>query len=742
MLSSRARLAAASASRLFAHGAKRTYLAPPVRDMKFLYELHEFDAHFKTLKHRTECDADTVDMVIDASSNMAMNLAPLNKVADTEGCTWNGPNDIKTPTGFKEAYDQYTGDGWQALSYPEEFGGQGLPNSLALIQSEMLATANFAFLMFPGLSKGCINTILSHATDELKQTWLPPLIDGRFTGTMCLTEPQCGSDLGQCIVKAEPRDDGSYSITGTKIFISCGEHDLADNIVHCVLARLPDAPPGTKGISLFLVPKRHLTDPETGECGELNAVGASRIEDKMGCHGSPTCQLEFDGAQGWLIGTANRGLNHMFTFINTSRVGTAVQGVAAAELQFQNCLQYAKDRKSMRALSGTKEPDSVADAIIHHPSVRNMLLTQKAVAEGGRSMLYECAKVADKMADCEDGGDHAGAKEMDEELAFLTPILKGFLTEMGKEAADLGLQIWGGHGYIKDNGCEQVFRDCRIASLWEGTTQIQALDLLGRKIMLQKLAPIKTACSRLRAQCAPNLFAGGQLGAHSRKLWLKACEWQYLTYRIAAKAGTESKEIIGSSSVDFLMYSGKRRAPYHWPRAPPRRPRRAATSAPFPGRSSSVLAPSRLPTAPRPPPATAQPVTAHETARLTSSRAACAPPPPLPAPLQATSRWRRTGSRWRRRPPRRWRRARGARRRTSTRPRSRPRPLSSTACFRAAARTRRSCSRRSRRPTTSRPTTSLLTTAVEGMAARVRACGIPTCPFARDASSGASSGCW
>lgn len=559
---SKAKSTLSVASRLAKHGSRRTYLAPPVRDMKFLYELHDFDAHYSKLKHRTECDRDTVDMVMEASASMAMDLAPLNKVADAEGCKYNGPNDIEPPAGFKAAYDQYYGDGWQALAYPEDYGGQALPNSLALMQSEMLATANFAFLMFPGLSKGCINTILAHATDELKETWLPPLIDGRYTGTMCLTEPQCGSDLGQVIVKAEPRDDGSYSITGTKIFISCGEHNMADNIVHCVLARLPDAPAGTKGISLFLVPKRTLT--ADGEVGELNNVGASRIEDKMGCHGSPTCQLEFDGAQGWLIGTANRGLNHMFTFINTSRVGTAVQGVAAAELQFQNCLQYAKDRKSMRALSGAKDPDAVADAIIHHPSVRNMLLLQKAVAEGGRSMLYECAKVLDLMADCEDSGDAAGAKEQDEELAFLTPILKGFLTEMGKEAADAGMQIWGGHGYIKDNGCEQVFRDCRIASLWEGTTQIQALDLLGRKIMLQKLAPIKTACSRLRAQCAPNLFSGGQLGAHSRALWWKACEWQYLTYRIAAKAGTESKEIIGSASVDYLMYSGYVTLAAHW----------------------------------------------------------------------------------------------------------------------------------------------------------------------------------
>ena len=269
--------------------------------------------------------------------------------------------------------------------------------------------------------------------------------------------------------------------------------------MHCVLARLPGAPPGTKGISLFLVPKRKMD--EEGTVGDLNNVGVSRIEDKMGCHGSPTCQIEFDAAEGFLIGTENRGLNHMFTFINTSRVGTAVQGVAAAELAFQNSLWYAKERGSMRALSGTKQPEKVADPIIYHPSVRTMLLTQKCISEGGRSMVYECAKMADYMIRAELEGDEKEAHRLDERLGFLTPILKGFLTEAGKEAADLGIQVYGGHGYIKDNKAEQVYRDVRIAPVWEGTTQIQALDLLGRKIMLQKLKPITEHCNELYSLC-------------------------------------------------------------------------------------------------------------------------------------------------------------------------------------------------------------------------------------------------
>jgi len=540
--------------------------------MKFLlYEVHDFEKHHASLTPgevdesaaNQPCDREMVEMVIESTQQLCeKELAPLLSVADSEGCEWIDKYHVKTPAGFKEAYDLYAQSGWQGLMFPPQYGGQGLPASVAMIQGEMTATANYTWTMFPGLSKGAINTLLAHGSEELKDKYLPPLVSGEFTGTMCLTEPQCGSDLGQVVTKAIDNGDGTFAVSGTKIFISCGEHDMTSNIIHCVLARLPGAPEGTKGISLFLVPKKCVDDE--GNVGERNGVSVSRIEDKMGCHGSPTCQVEFEGATGWLIGEPNRGLNHMFTFINTSRIGTAVQGVAAAESAFQNTLWYCKERGSMRALSGTKEPELKADPIIHHPSVRTMLLTQKAVAEGGRSMVYECAKLVDRMDMCEAAGDAKGAKAIDERLAFLTPILKGFLTEVGKESADLGIQAYGGHGYIKDNRAEQVFRDVRIAALWEGTTQIQALDLLGRKIMLQKLKPINEHCSELRSLCAPHLLAGNApLRRHAWSLLGKTFEWQLMTYRVAARASSD-KEQIGHASVDYLMYSGYVTLAAHW----------------------------------------------------------------------------------------------------------------------------------------------------------------------------------
>ena len=561
---------AARSARPAAARLARNYHAP-VQDMRFLlYEVFDFESHYAKLNtgpngnpDAVVCDRETMDMVIDASATLCEEeLAPLNAGADVEGCTWVDEHTIKTPSGFKQAYDMWTEAGWQGLSFAEKWGGQGLPMSLSLIQSDMVATANWTWLMFPGLSKGCINTVVAHATPELQEKWLPPLVSGEFTGTMCLTEPQCGSDLGQVTTRAELRDDGSFSISGTKIFISCGDHDLTENVVHCVLARLPGAPKGTKGISLFLVPKRAVG--EDGSVGEHNGVNVSRIENKMGCHGSPTCQIEFEKAQGWLIGKENRGLNHMFTFINTSRMGCGVQGVAAAELAFQNSLWYAKERRSMRSLSGVKEPNQEADAIIYQPSVRTLLLLQKAIAEGGRAMLYECAQMADHMTVCAAAGDEAGEKRHDDRLGFLTPILKGFLTEAGKEAADAGIQVYGGHGYIKDNKAEQVFRDVRIAALWEGTTQIQGLDLLGRKIMLGKLKPINEHCSGLYAQCRGLLFDGDAgVRSHAWSLLKHTAQWHLLTYRIAMRAKS-NPEWISSTSVDYLMIGGYIQLASHW----------------------------------------------------------------------------------------------------------------------------------------------------------------------------------
>ena len=568
-LARNARLAAvparAAASALGGRRFNGDYKAP-LREMNFVInEVHDFPGHYKTLEHQNgdQVDSDMVGMVLDSMGQFCEEvLAPLNEVGDKHGCTWVDEKTVTTPPGFKDAYDQFVELGYQGLSYSEELGGQGLPQSLALFATEMAAAANWTWVMFPGLSKGAINTVLSHGTEELKAKYAPPMVSGEWTGTMCLTEPQCGSDLGQVTTKAVPNDDGSYSITGTKIFISCGDHDLTSNILHCVLARLPDAPEGTKGISLFLVPKFEVGDD--GELGEYNNTNIGRIEEKMGCHGSPTCEINFDNSRGFLIGEANRGLNHMFTFINTSRMGTAVQGQAGAENAFQNSLWYAKDRCSMRSLTGTKNPEGVADPIIHHPAVRSMLLTQKAIAEGGRSMVYECAKIADLMYDAEQAGDLAEWKRLDGQMALLTPILKGFLSEAGVEAANMGIQIYGGHGYIKSNKQEQYLRDVRISAVWEGTTQIQALDLLGRKIMLQKLKPIYGHCNELRKHCMALIASeSGQTRSHAVKLLGYAAEWLLLTMKIASRASSD-KNAVGVASVDYLMYSGYIQLAYHW----------------------------------------------------------------------------------------------------------------------------------------------------------------------------------
>jgi hypothetical protein len=432
-----------------------------------------------------------------------------------------------------------------------------------LVKSEMMGTANWPWAMYPGLATGCINTILQYGTDEQKALYLPKLVEGAWAGTMCLTEPQCGTDLGQVKSKAEPQEDGTYKLNGTKIFISGGEHDLTENIVHIVLARLPGAPEGTRGISLFIVPK--FVPTEDGEVGERNGVTCGSIEHKMGIKSSATCVLNFDNAVGYMIGEPNKGLKAMFTFMNTARIGTGIQGLAHTELAFQNALPYAKDRRSMRTLSGTKDPEKVADAIIHHADVRRMLLTMKAFAEGGRSMIYHAARYADKMAQGISQGDDAEFEKWDDKLGFYTPILKGFLTELGIEAAKDGQQIYGGHGYIKEWGMELIARDARIATLYEGTTGVQALDLLGRKVLLQSKGKIiRDYTSSIMKWCGE--YA---LDKDMRKfVWAltKLCaEWNTLTVRIMLMA-RKDREIISAASNDFLMYSGYVMMGYHWAR--------------------------------------------------------------------------------------------------------------------------------------------------------------------------------
>lgn len=536
----------------------------PLRDIRFLTnEVFNYPEHYKTLKSGENADPETVDMMLESFADYCSNvLMPLYQSGDAEGCHFD-KGVVTTPKGFKEAYDMFVEAGYQAIPFPEEFGGLNMPMSVNLIKSEMMGTANWAFAMYPGLSVGCMNTIMQYGTPEQKATYMPALVEGRWSGTMCLTEPQCGTDLGQVKTKAIPQDDGTYKISGTKIFISAGEHDLTENIVHIVLARLPDAPEGTKGISLFIVPKFLVT--ENGEIGERNPVNCGSIEHKMGIKASATAVLNFDNATGYLIGEPNKGLKAMFTFMNTARLGTGMEGLAHMELAFQNSLPYAKERRSMRTLSGTKEPNQVADAIIHHADVARMLLTQKAFSEGARSMIYHASRYADKMFEAAMLGDDAAFHKWDDKLGFYTPILKGFLTELSIECAKHGMQIYGGHGYIKEWGMEQIARDARISTLYEGTTGVQALDLLGRKVLIQSKGKVLLDyTANIMKWCSEYALDKGM----RKFVWelTKYCaEWNTLTTRIMLTA-RKDREIVSAASDDYLMYSGYVIMGYHWAR--------------------------------------------------------------------------------------------------------------------------------------------------------------------------------
>lgn len=531
----------------------------PLRDMRFLInEVFDFESHYKTLPNGEEATPDMVEAILGEMARLCENtIAPLYQSGDEEGCVLKD-GQVITPKGYKEAYQEFVAGGWQGLSHPVEYGGQGLPMSLGLMKHEMLGTANWSFAMYPGLSLGAMNTIQLHGDEEQKNTYLTPLTQGVWAGTMCLTEPQCGTDLGQVKTKAEPQADGSYTLTGTKIFISSGDHDLTENIVHIVLARLPDAPKGTKGISLFIVPK-HLP----GKIGESNGVSCGALEKKMGIKASATSVINFDQATGFLLGPPNEGLECMFTFMNSARVGTAIQGIAHAERAYQGSLPYAKERRSMRALSGKKEPDQIADSLIHHGDVRRMLLKQKAIAEGGRAMAYFAAMYADHMISGILEDDKEKYQKWDSELGFLTPIMKGFLTEKGLEAANEAMQIFGGHGYIKEHGMEQIARDARIATLYEGTTGIQALDLLGRKVLLASRGKCVRDFSKKLVSFGRKNLGDGTLRPYAWKLLKIAAEWNYLTTRIMLTAAKD-RDMVSTASHDYLMYSGYAMMAYFW----------------------------------------------------------------------------------------------------------------------------------------------------------------------------------
>jgi alkylation response protein AidB-like acyl-CoA dehydrogenase len=531
----------------------------PLRDIEFaLFELLHFEEHYRD--YCPALDGDLTNALLSENARFCEDiLAPLSAVGDREGCHI-ADGKVITPNGFKSAYRHYCEAGWPSLARSTKFGGQGLPQSLGIVINELSATANYAWTMYPGLSQGAMHTIESHGSDIQKQTYLPALISGEWTGTMCLTEAHCGTDLGLLKTTATPMGDGRYTINGNKIFISSGDHDLADNIVHIVLARLTDAPAGTKGLSLFIVPKYVINSD--GSLGEPNKVTCISLEQKMGIHGNATCALNFDGALGTLLGEANKGLNLMFTFMNLARLGAALQGLAHAEAGFQVALDYSRERLQGRSLSGVKNPAAAADPIISHPDVRRMLMTQKALSEGMRMMVYFAAKRVDIAQHGHTERQRQMAQDM---LSVVTPIAKGFITELGFESASLALQCFGGHGYIRDYGVEQNLRDCRIASLYEGTTGVQALDLLGRKILLSdgKLMEGFTQCIQYFCQDPSN---APELSPYVESLARLHTEWLGVTRCISARAQQNPDE-VGAASVDYLMYCGYIFMGYLWARA-------------------------------------------------------------------------------------------------------------------------------------------------------------------------------
>jgi alkylation response protein AidB-like acyl-CoA dehydrogenase len=452
----------------------------PTRDTRFVVNELIGLENFANLPGFAHVARDLTDAVIDEGGRfVAEVVAPLNQIGDREGCTRHADGSVTTPTGFKEAYRRYVEGGWATLSAPEEFGGQGLPHVIGFVMEEYLASANQAFAMYPGLANGAISSILVKGSPEQQRTYLPKMVTGEWLGTMNLTEPHCGTDLGLLRTRAEPQADGSYAITGTKIFISAGDHDLSENIIHLVLAKTPGAPESSKGISLFIVPK-FLVNAD-GSLGARNAVSVGSIEHKMGIHGNATCVMNYDGATGFLVGEECKGLAAMFIMMNAARLGVGMQGLAQAEVSYQNAVLYAQERRQGRALTGPAEPAQKADTLFVHPDVRRMLMDAKTFTEGMRALCLWGALQVDLAHGAPTDDERQAA---DDVISLLTPVIKGYGTDMGYKTATDMQQIWGGHGYIADNGMEQFVRDARIAMIYEGANGVQAMDLCGRKLAL------------------------------------------------------------------------------------------------------------------------------------------------------------------------------------------------------------------------------------------------------------------
>jgi alkylation response protein AidB-like acyl-CoA dehydrogenase len=537
----------------------------PLRDQQFV--LHEVLGAVDTLKampRYADLDVDTVNQVIEEAGKFCEDvLLPINRSGDEEGCSYDpATRAVKAPKGFKQAFEAFREAGWQGLAAETEYGGQGLPHLLQIAFYEMQYSTNQAWAMYPGLTIGAYECLLKHASDEQKNLYLPKLTSGQWTGTMCLTEPHCGTDLGMLRSKAVPQPDGSYKISGEKIFISSGEHDLAENIVHLVLARLPDAPGGTKGISLFIVPK--FLPQGAGAAATLgarNGIYCGGIEHKMGIHANSTCQMILDGATGWLVGEPNKGLNAMFVMMNGARLGVGVQGLGLTEVAYQNAAVYAKDRLQGRSLDGPVAPEKPADPIIVHADVRRMLLTARAYAEGGRAFAYWVALMADtQLSHPDEDGRQFGADMM----SLMTPIVKAFMTDNGFACASECLQVFGGHGYIREWGMEQFVRDARINMIYEGTNTIQSLDLIGRKVLMDNGAKLR-AFGKMVTEFIEQNGTIPEMDEFVTPLADIGNKVQRLTMDLGMKAMADRDE-VGAAAVPYLRVVGHLVYSYFWAR--------------------------------------------------------------------------------------------------------------------------------------------------------------------------------
>jgi len=525
---------------------------PPLRDMQFvMHEVLKVTDEYKALPAHAEVDADTINAILEEGGKFAAEVTfPLNIAGDEEGCVLDRTtHEVKTPKGFKEAYAKFVEGGWAALSCDPQYGGQGLPFAVNQCVYEMLNSANQAWTMYPGLSHGAYEALAAHGTEAQKKTYLPKLTSGEWTGTMCLTEPHCGTDLGLLRTRAEPQPDGSYKLTGNKIFISAGEHDMAANIIHLVLARLPDAPKGSKGISLFVVPKFNVE--ADGSLGSRNGIYCGGLEHKMGIHGNATAQIVLEAANGTLVGEPNKGLAAMFVMMNAARLGVGNQSLGLTEVAFQNALAYAKDRVQMRSLSGVKAKDKEADPIIVHPDVRKMLMTAKAYAEGGRALAIFCTLLLDKE---HHHPDEKVRKDTGELVALLTPIVKAFLTDNGHISTNACMQVYGGHGFIKEWGMEQFVRDNRINMIYEGTNTIQSLDLLGRKVLGNNGATLKKF-GKLVAQLVEEEGVNEKMSEFITPVAALGEQLTKFTTELGFR-GLQNPDEVGAAAVDYLRVAG------------------------------------------------------------------------------------------------------------------------------------------------------------------------------------------